>query len=275
MEKYYPQKDYYSFSVYNYAGKSANPFSKTFRNIQSEYLLFRKNKLLGWLFCTGYVVPGYYRWLRKVHASYDTSILDVGSGGGELLFRLHRIGFTNLTGVDPFIEKDIFADGVKIYKKDIFDVEGMYDFIMINHAFEHMDEPLSVLKKAHKLLSAGGSLMIRVPVSDAYCWHLYKENWAPLDAPRHLYIHSARSMKILVDKAGFTIKDMVHDATAFQFWGSEQYAKDISLIAENSYNKNKSKSIFDKSQIRKYRRQIAALNKQQMGGDAVFYLHKK
>lgn len=39
-------------------------------------------------------------------AQYDTSILDIGSGNGELLFRLREIGFRDLTGADPFLDKD-------------------------------------------------------------------------------------------------------------------------------------------------------------------------
>jgi hypothetical protein len=82
-------------------------------------------------------------------------------------------------------------------------------------------------------------------------------------------------MKILCDQAGFEIKEVTHDSTAFQFWGSEQYKAGISLVAENSYSKNKEKSIFSKEQIAEYTKRIGELNSRQLGGDAVFYLYKQ
>lgn len=274
LGKYYPNDQYYSYESSKKFTDNAG-IAGTIRKIQSDYLLFGKPKIAGSLLTIGYHSYPYFDWLKKVHANYQTSILDVGCGGGELLFRMHRNGFKNLTGTDPFNAKEIRTNGVTIYNKDVFALNDTYDFIMINHAFEHMDKPLDVLKKLYTLLKPNSYLLIRIPVSNAYCWKEYGTYWAPLDAPRHLYIHSEKSMKILSDEAGFEIKDIVHDGTAFQFWGSEQYKKDINLKAPNSYDVDKSKSIFNKSQIREYKRRIKELNKQHLGGEAQFYLYKK
>jgi len=275
MQRYYPLDTYYSFSRKQESDRSGFSLSKRVRKIQAEYKLYDKRKLLGWLLCLGYTTPGIYYYLRKINAQYDTSILDIGCGNGDLLFRLKEIGFRDLTGADPFLDKEIRVPGINIFKSDVFGLSGKYDFIMMNHAFEHMDQPGAILKKVHDLLSDKGCLMIRVPVSDAHCWQAYRECWAPLDPPRHFYIHSTRSMGILASKTGFFIKELLHDATAFQFWASEQYIKEIPLIAKNSYDRNKSKSIFTKAQIRNYRARIATLNKSLLGGDAVFFLYKE
>lgn len=275
MRRYYPGDTYYSFNGKLEVDHPGFSFSKWVRRIQAEYKLYDKRKLPGWLFCLGYTTPGIYYYLRKINAQYDTSILDVGCGNGELLFRLREIGFGDLTGADPYLDKEIRLPGINIFRTDIFGLSGKYDFIMMNHAFEHMDEPESVLEKAQDLLANKGCLMIRVPVSDAYCFEKYREYWASLDAPRHFYIYSTRSMRILASKTGFFIRELLHDATAFQFWGSEQYLKGIPLIAENSYDRNRSKSIFSKAQIRDYRTRIFALNKKLLGGDAVFFLYKE
>lgn len=272
LNKFYPKDQY--FSLVNNKAAHFSALSSFFRKIQSNYLLFGENQFLGSLLCLGYTVPDYYKWLKKIKATYESSILDVGCGSGKLLFQLHRLGFKNLSGVDPFIEENIYENGVKIYKKDIYELDGTYDFIMMNHAFEHMENPVDILKKAYELLKPDSYLLIRIPVVESYCWQQYGVYWAPLDAPRHFFIHSAKSMKILSEQTGFEIKDIIHDGTALQFWGSEQYKRGISLMAENSYNINKHKSIFPKAKINEYKKRIEVLNKQRMGGDAAFYLYK-
>ena len=57
-----------------------------------------------------------------------------------------------------------------------------------------------------------------------------------ISAPRHFFLHSLDSLKTLVRKEKFYIKDIVFDSDEFQFWGSEQYKNDISLKSENSYS---------------------------------------
>lgn len=272
--KYYPNDQYYSYgSNEEFTGEDG--LANKIRKIQSDYLLFGEHKLLGRLLTTGYHSYPYFNWLKKVGVNYNSRILDVGCGGGQLLFRMCRNGFKNLTGTDPFNAKEIHSDGVTIYNQEVFDLNDTFDFIMINHAFEHMDKPLEVLKKLYALLKPKSYLLIRIPVANAYGWKEYGTFWAPLDAPRHLYIHSEKSMKILSDESGFEMKDIIHDGTAFQFWGSEQYKKGINLKAPNSYEVDKSKSIFTKSQIKEYKRRIKELNKQHLGGEAQFYLYKK
>ncbi len=274
LSKYYPPDAYYSFHNDGDFNDSKYSLSNFLRRIKSEYLLFGKNKLAALPMMIGYIVPGYYKWLRKIKACYNTTILDLGCGGGELLFRLRRIGFKRLTGADPFIEANIHADGITIYKTDVFGLSGSFDFIMVNHAFEHMEDPLRVLKKLYELLKPKSYLLIRIPVTESYCWQQYRGYWAALDTPRHLYIHSAKSMQLLCSQAGFEIKEIEHDSGAFQFWGSEQYKNGISMVAPNSYKKNKRKSIFSKKQIKEYKKRITVLNAELMGGDGVFYLYK-
>ena len=146
---------------------------------------------------------------------------------------------------------------------------------MLNHSFEHMPDQFATLVKLQSLLRANSYLLIRVPIVGSYQWQRYGLNWVGLDAPRHLYLHSLRSMNLLVNKAGLCIDEVVFDSDAFSLWGSEQYEAGISLIDAKSYWINPSASIFKATDIERFAIQAAELNANGRGDNAAFYLRRK
>jgi predicted SAM-dependent methyltransferase len=145
---------------------------------------------------------------------------------------------------------------------------------MLNHSFEHMPDPLSVLKKLYEIVSPGKYVMIRIPVADCHAWEKYNVNWVALDPPRHLFVHTTKSMEMLAKESGFELARIMHDSNEKQFWGSEQYLKDIPLLDSKSYFENPNNSIFTKKQIKVYRAKTRELNKKHQGDAACFYLYK-
>ncbi|MCW8849016.1 MAG: class I SAM-dependent methyltransferase, partial [Melioribacteraceae bacterium] len=204
-----------------------------------------------------------------------SKILDIGSGNGHRLVGLARYGFKNIIGIDPFIDKDISYDNnIKIYKKEIWEVDDKFDMIMLNHSFEHMINPNEVLEKITKLLKPNGKVLIRIPVSNSYSWKKYKSNWVALDPPRHIYLHNEKTIKILAEKHGLKLTDILYDSSEYQFIGSEQYVKGIPMFSEESYYKNKDSSIFSNDQINQFKEHAKKLNSSSDGDAACFYLTK-
>ena len=117
--------------------------------------------------------------------------------------------------------------------------------------------------------------MIRTPVVPNFAWEKYKTFWVALDAPRHLFIHSINSLSILSKQAGFKILNIVYDSTALQFIGSEQYSQGIPLKSRHSYKINPKKSIFSDEDIRHFEENANELNKNKIGDQACFFLHKE
>ena len=146
---------------------------------------------------------------------------------------------------------------------------------MFNHSFEHMHKPLEVMKKSHSLLKGNKFLLLRIPVCDSYAFRKYKSNWSSLDAPRHLYLHTKKSIEKLAAASGFEIKTITYDSRIWQLWGSEQYSKDIALLDDKSYYINPAKSIFSSQQITEFEKLTIELNKSGEGDQAEFYLQKK
>jgi SAM-dependent methyltransferase len=274
LGKYYPE-NYYSFKQQ----PDADIDTSFLRKIKSGYLLFNKNKLPGFLLSIGYKVPQHTAWIKAAGINYDDAILDIGSGSGDLLAQYCKAGFTNLQGIDPFLKKEFTsANGkLKLLRKSIFDKQEppAFDFVMLNHSFEHMDEPQAVFQRLAELVKPGKYLLIRTPVNKSFASSKYGTNWVDMDPPRHLVVHSIKSIQLLAQKSGFLTEQIIFDATAFQFWGSEQYKRGIPLYDQRSYSVNKDTGLFSKKQMKEWKEQSDELNKKGQGDQACFYLRKK
>lgn len=220
-------------------------------------------------------MPEAVDWLKRAGVGFPDAILDVGCGNGLLLQQLQRMGFTDLTGVDPYIAQDLhYEGGLTIHKKEVQDLDRTYDFIMLHHVFEHLADPLGALRNLYHRLNPGRYLLIRIPVASSYAWQTYGTDWVQLDAPRHLFLHTYQSMAHLAQTAGFSMAQVDNDSTAFQFWGSEQYRQGIPLMDDRSYLKDKQTALFTPDQIADFEARARALNAQQQGDAACFYLYK-
>lgn len=207
--------------------------------------------------------------------NFRSHILDFGCGNGYLLNTLRQFGFRNLTGADAFIDSDIiYPNDVKIYRRSLSELEPLFDLIMLHHSFEHLPDPLESLMEIKRLLADSGTCLIRIPLVN-YAWEKYGVNWVQLDPPRHLFLYTERSFRNLADMAGFTVEKVIYDSEAFQFWGSEQYVRDISLNDERAYKGAISESIFTEEQLDEWQRKAEELNRQSKGDQACFYLRKK
>lgn len=271
MEKYYPQNLYYSFQK----GYSNNFIKKVLKRKRDEYAIFKKGFI-------GKIVYKKYPdilldMISKTKISHNSRILDVGCGSGNLLYSLNEIGFKDLVSIDPFIDNEIKEKNIEIFKKTIHEISDIekFDLVIFNHSFEHIPDQLETLLKVCKILSNSGICLIRMPIKTEYIWNRYGINWVQIDAPRHFFIHTLRSFKLLTENSGLTIQEVIFDSTEFQFWGSEQYKRGIPLNSENSYSVNPEKSIFTAKQIKEFKKMAKELNKNKQGDQAAFYLGRE
>lgn len=213
--------------------------------------------------------------IRRLNVPKTAAILDAGCGHGDLLLDLHSVGFTNLTGADPFAEKDLMpAPGVTIWKKDVTQLDGSFDVVMFHLSFEHITNPIATMRSVARLLTPSGAAILRVPVA-AFAWRHYGVDWVQLDAPRHIFVPSARSMEVLANKAGLRSGNIIYESTAFQFWGSEQYRQDIPLHDKRTHIRSFRKVLFPDRKIRSYRLRAQELNRNNDGDIACFYFHRQ
>src|SRR4029077_21048818 len=112
-------------------------------------------------------------------------------------------------------------------------------------------------------------------VNRSYASQRYKTHWVDWDPPRHFVVHSLKSIRLLAEKNNFELEKVAFDSNAFQFWGSEQYEKNIPLNDPRSYSVNKKNSLFSEGQIKEWEKKAEELNKDQQGDQACFYLRRR
>lgn len=219
-------------------------------------------------------MPSWARWFRAMRLRRSSRILDVGCGWGENLAYLRQDGFTNLAGVDAHLpEAEIdHGGGLVVRRAELADVEPGWDVVMLHHSFEHLPDPRATMAELSRVARPSGWVLIRTPLADSWAARTYQADWVALDAPRHLVVHTRRSIDALAAAAGFAPVDVFYDSWSFQLWGSEQYRAGIPLRDPRSHAVDPAASMFTDEQIRAYEVQAEALNRSGQGDQAGFVL---
>lgn len=269
LADHYPA-DYYSYS--DPGAPRGQGWKRWLKRRRSMERLGRPNlvgRLVGRLLGPAEIPEG----LRRAGIGVDSRILDVGCGSGILLVSLQQQGFSDLTGVDPYVPRDSSPRlGVRILKRHLADLGEAFDLLMLHHSFEHVPRPLETLRLLRERMRPSAALLIRIPVFPSQAWGEYGTDWVQLDAPRHLHLFSRRSMEVAAATAGLVVESVVYDSTDFQFWGSEQYRRGIPLHDPRSYARGLEGSPFTEADLAAFRRRAAELNASGRGDQAAFLL---
>lgn len=202
----------------------------------------------------------------------EKRILDVGCGAGKWLLEQYAQGHVNLFGCDPFIEKDIcYEPYIHIKKCTIHEMQGTFDLIRLGDSFEHMSDPHETLESIRGLLSDRGMCLISMPVFPNAAYDICGVNWYEWDAPRHLFLHSLKSMEYLCCKAGLQIESVRFNARDLQFTSSLLYQRGIPYLdqTEEVLRRN-----FTSEELKKFAEYTDALNVKGYGDHAVFVIRK-
>lgn len=213
---------YYSDNYYSMTA-SGNSLSTRLKYLWAAHATTRPNPI-GFIISMCIGAHPLKRWMRLTGWTPASEVLDVGCGSGKLVRTMHAVGYAAVEGIDPFLAP-AFDGHDGILRKSIFEHNKEYDGIMLHHSFEHMPNPLEVLKRCHSLLRPEGCLLLRIPLADSWAWRHYGVNALLIDAPRHIFLYTDASMAILAENAGFEIVARKRDSQTAQFWASIQYQK--------------------------------------------------
>jgi len=162
--------------------------------------------------------------LEKILGGKGT-LLDIASGRGETLIKARELGW-QVTGID--ISKR-FCEYIKQnYNIDVINADFLshgfsekFDILFANAVLEHVYDPLKFMKKAHRLLNAGGVFYLDLPnetslyslLGNLYyklTFRNYCINLAPTFPPYHIHGFTKKSLLYIIDMIGF---ELLHIST--------------------------------------------------------------
>jgi SAM-dependent methyltransferase len=136
--------------------------------------------------------------------------LDIGCGAGHRLDLARELGWETF-GVDMGLDglKAARWQGHQVAAADAGSLPlaaDSFDFVNLSHTLEHTQDPVGVLAECRRLLRPGGAIQIVVPNADSWGSRRYGNNWRALEAPRHLYQFTARTLAQCARQAGLTLQ---------------------------------------------------------------------
>lgn len=174
----------------------------------------------------------------------NKKILDFGCGRGRFLRKLKDENISNkLLGIELNIKNRESLNSYGINCLETIN-EGIdeFDFIFLNHVFEHLDDPSSILKKLIALLKKDGHIVIEIPHGDDF---LIKD--CDLDSFKKFSFwseHICLYTKPLIDKLFSLLKIKNYEVSYFQRYGINNH---YHWIKENKPNGHVENIIFKKS----------------------------
>src|SRR5262249_14029948 len=216
-------------------------------------------------------------WARHAGLSgWRARVLDVGCGSGRLLAEFARRGFTDLTGVEPFLPGDSQpAPGVRLLARSLDELdERDFDLVMFHHSLEHLPDQIAALRRAALLLRPGGVCLVRTPLASCEARRLYGPDWVEWDAPRHLFVHTPHSLARAAHVCGLEWRHLGYDVDPFPYWGSELYRRGLSLYDPERRALRSARGVFTPDELRVFTARAAAAVRRGRGGPAVVALRR-
>ena len=164
-----------------------------------------------------YDYPGFPPWVPGGRA------LDIGCGNGRFLDRIRRHGW-DVVGVDTSAAAAAAARasfGITVHVGPVEEApieEGSIDFVHMSHVLEHLDQPVTTLRRVARLLRPGGRLYVETPNVESLGFRWAGQYWFALDAPRHLWLFGPVTLPRALVQCGFSVGHLSASGIATFAW---------------------------------------------------------
>lgn len=152
-------------------------------------------------------------YLDKIERlAFGRSIFDVGAATGYFLNLAKSRGWkTAGVEISDYAAKIARKRGHEILWGHLPDIkiEDKFDAVTMWDVLEHLDNPEEYLRAVNKILVLdNGWLIINTVNRDSFWARLLGRRWHLIVPPEHLFYYSQKSLKLLLERTGFEIKEI-------------------------------------------------------------------
>lgn len=142
------------------------------------------------------------------------TVIDFGSGDGQLCDELSRTGWTNVVGLDLSRSRVERArrrfPAVRFYDRPIQDTDlspGIVDLCVMDNVIEHLVDPADTLASLRPYLRSSGTIVVITPNMESGHFRFLGKRWTPELAPRaHIFLFTAASLRHALERSGFVVE---------------------------------------------------------------------
>lgn len=138
--------------------------------------------------------------------------LDVGCGAGWMLDEYRAKGW-EVTGVEYSATAGANAAqrGLDVRVGSLHEAafaDASFDYVRLNHSFEHMADPSAVMDEIRRVLRPGGTLFIGVPDAKGLMARAGGRYWYYVGAPVHTITYNRTNLADLITRHGFALESV-------------------------------------------------------------------
>lgn len=154
-------------------------------------------------------------------------MVDVGCANGDALAKFRRMGWDTV-GVEiseQAAEAARTAHGLDVRVGTLHDAalpDADFDYVRLNHCFEHLINPKEVLAELRRIIKPDGTLFIGVPNRAGWAAKLFGPHWWNLGPPVHPVNYTPVTLRRLLDEGGFKTVRVQYNSNFASWLGSLQ-----------------------------------------------------
>jgi hypothetical protein len=183
--------------------------SKTDHIIKKYYI---ENTLINYWGSKNHISEDEYRRTKQFnHFILDKIWVDFGTGRGGILDVLNNVAKKTIAvELQKQARNYLIKKGYETYKS-IDDIPyNNIEVVTLFHVFEHLINPIKILKKIKSKMTKNGIIIIEVPHANDVLLSKYDNKnfkkhtfWS-----QHLILHTKESLRLFIESAGFDIVDI-------------------------------------------------------------------
>ncbi|GIV65415.1 MAG: hypothetical protein KatS3mg046_675 [Bellilinea sp.] len=139
-------------------------------------------------------------------------LLDIGCSTGDFIRYVSTNPNWRTVGIEPSIVayNKALQLGLNVYNMLLEDFtishsDHKFDVVTLWNVIEHLFSPTRDIQIIRNHLKPKGLLVITTPDVDSFSAHLFQKYWIGYELPRHFYVFSKRTLRLLLEKSGFEL----------------------------------------------------------------------